>query len=204
MYIQIVNTLIIFMGILYSVILHEVAHGLVAYFFGDNTAKHSKRLSLNPLRHIDLFGSLILPFILYIMKLPIFGWAKPVPINPDLFTNRKLGMIFVSIAGVFVNFLLVILFFFIFSISEMDSFLVLASVNIMLFVFNLIPFPPLDGYRLLSQILPKSLTNWIEKNESVFLVIFLFLLASGLIRYIYSPVYNFFARLFLKIFIKEM
>lgn len=198
--IKIINLVILVVGILYSVILHEIAHGLAAFIFGDPTAKNSHRISLNPVNHIDLFGTILLPLVLYIMRLPIFGWAKPVPVNPSFFKNKRAGMIFVSLAGVITNFMLVILFFFMFSVSRFESFLTLASLNIMLFVFNLIPFPPLDGYRFISQLLPAPVSNWISRNEPAFLVIFLFLLASGLIRYIYSPIYYTLARFFLSLF----
>ncbi len=201
-YINVLNILLIIVGILYSIILHEIAHGFVAMLFGDDTAKSRKRLSLNPVYHVDLVGTIFLPLVLFILKMPVFGWAKPVPINPYLFKNRKAGIIFVSIAGVFTNFILMIVMFFLFSIFKIEAFLILASLNLILAIFNLLPFPPLDGYKFFSELLPSKVKFFLEKYESVFLVIFLFLVLTGGIRYIYLPVYNFVANLFLSLFLR--
>ncbi|MGC8764828.1 MAG: site-2 protease family protein [Brevinematia bacterium] len=198
---DILNIAIVVVGIIYSIILHEVAHGFVALLFGDDTAKLKKRLSLNPVRHIDPIGTLLLPLILFILKIPVFGWAKPVPINPLLFKNRRVGIIFVSIAGVMVNFLLMIIMFFLFSRIKLEAFIILASLNLMLAIFNLLPFPPLDGYRFFSEILPSKVKYFLERFENIFLVIFLFLIVTGLIRYIYMPVYKFVANFFLSLFL---
>ena len=182
---------LLIVGIFYSIIFHEIAHGLAAYISGDPTAKNAKRLSLNPIHHIDPVGTIILPLILYLANMPLFGWAKPVPINPLLFKNKKWGIIFVSLAGIITNFIIMIIMFFLFSIFKMKMFLLLASINFMLFLFNLLPFPPLDGYKFFSEILPFRLKFFITKYESLFLVIFLFLMITGGIRYIYTPLYNF-------------
>ncbi len=200
MYIAIIEIIIIVIGVAYSIILHEIAHGLTAYWFGDETAKNAKRISLNPLRHIDPLGTIVVPLTLFIFGFPIYGWAKPVPINPLNFKNYKLGMIVVSIAGVFVNFVIMIFMFFLFSIFKLYAFLGVASLNLVLFVFNLLPFPPLDGFNFFSMFLPDNFRKKIYKYRDTFIVIFLLLIVSGGIKFIYFPIYRFFLEFFLKIF----
>jgi Zn-dependent protease len=145
-----------------SVIMHEVAHGYAAYMLGDNTAKRAGRLTLNPLAHIDLFGSIIVPAILVLSNAGVlFGWAKPVPYNPYNLRNQRWGEAIVGVAGVGTNILLALLFTVIARLAFKDGaelFGNLASsvvlVNLSLGIFNLIPIPPLDGYTVLRGILP--------------------------------------------------
>ena len=153
--------------LLFSVIIHELAHGYVAYSLGDPTAKYEGRLTLNPLKHLDPFGSVILPLLLFIAGSPfLFGWAKPVPINPYNFTDKKYGEIKVSIAGPASNFLLAIIFGLILRFIP-DSIILynpgisialgyIVAINIWLAIFNLIPVPPLDGSWILFSFLPAS------------------------------------------------
>jgi Zn-dependent protease len=142
--------------LLFSVIIHELAHGYVAYSLGDPTAKYAGRLTLNPIKHLDPFGSIILPLLLFIAGSPfLFGWAKPVPINPYNFRDQKWGELKVSLAGPASNFLLAIFFGLVLrfipdaiilnnqGIAIALSYIV--AINIWLAVFNLIPIPPLDG-----------------------------------------------------------
>ena len=140
-----------------AIVPHEVAHGYAAYLLGDDTAKTDGRLSLNPLNHIDPIG-------LIAMVVLRFGWAKAVPINPYKFKgNRKRGTIIVSLAGVFVNFILA----FIFSVPFVYSYKTGSSLNglyeeilwynVMLGVFNLVPLPPLDGSKVIASLLPTKL-----------------------------------------------
>ena len=156
--------------LLFSVIIHELAHGYVAYSLGDPTAKYAGRLTLNPLKHLDPFGSIILPLLLFIAGSPfLFGWAKPVPINPYNFSDKKYGEIKVSIAGPASNLSLAIIFGLILrflpneiivnnpGIGIAISFIV--SINIWLAIFNLIPIPPLDGSWILFSFLPASMQN---------------------------------------------
>lgn len=156
--------------LLFSVIIHELSHGYVAYSLGDPTAKYEGRLTLNPLKHLDLFGSIILPLLLFIAGSPfLFGWAKPVPINPYNFTDKKYGEIKVSAAGPASNLALAIVFGLILrfipsqilfanqGVTIALSYIV--AINIWLCIFNLIPIPPLDGSWILFSFLPAGMQN---------------------------------------------
>jgi Zn-dependent protease len=156
--------------LLFSVIIHELSHGYVAYSLGDPTAKYEGRLTLNPLKHLDPFGSVILPLLLFISGSPfLFGWAKPVPINPYNFSDKKYGEIKVSIAGPVSNLFLALFFGLILrfipgqiifanqGIAIALSYIVM--INIWLAIFNLIPIPPLDGSWILFNLLPASAQN---------------------------------------------
>ncbi len=146
-------------GLLIALTFHEFAHGYAAYRMGDNTARYSGRLSLNPLDHLDIWGTLCLLFF-------HFGWAKPVPINPSNFREQKKGIIIVSLAGPFANFLLAFVCAVVCRIlgrltaaSEIavffyQIFLYAEVMNVGLMVFNLIPIPPLDGSKVLMEFLP--------------------------------------------------
>ncbi len=169
---------------LLAIIFHEISHGYVAYLLGDRTAKNSGRLSLNPIQHMDPLGLLC-------MIIFGFGWAKPVPVNPYFFKNRKLGMALVSIAGPVSNLLMavlsmsVILAVSLFDIESrallgalnvvLEFFLVFAILNIGLAVFNLIPVPPLDGSKILFSLLPRRAYSFILKYERYGMLILLVL-----------------------------
>jgi Zn-dependent protease len=145
-----------------SVIMHEVAHGYVAYMLGDPTAKLQGRLTLNPLAHIDLFGSIIVPAVLVLSNAGVlFGWAKPVPYNPYNLRNQRWGTALVGIAGVATNLFLALLFTLITREAFANGFVLFRNlaasvvlVNLSLGIFNLIPIPPLDGYSVLRGALP--------------------------------------------------
>ncbi len=145
-----------------SVIMHEVAHGYAAYALGDPTAKLQGRLTLNPLAHLDLYGSILIPALLVISNAGIlFGWAKPVPYNPYNLKNQRWGEAIVGFAGVATNFLLAVVFALIARTAMSQGATLFASlasmvafVNLSLGMFNLIPFPPLDGYTVLRGVLP--------------------------------------------------
>jgi len=143
--------------------IHEISHGAVAYYLGDPTAKYAGRLTLNPLKHLDVFGSVILPLSLAIIGAPLIGWAKPVPINPHNLRDQKWGELKVSLAGPLSNLIIALVFGLIFrfvplsfapNLGELFSYIIL--INIMLAVFNLIPIPPLDGSHILFGLLPFS------------------------------------------------
>jgi Zn-dependent protease len=170
--------------ILYSVTIHEVSHGLMANSLGDPTAKNLGRLSLNPVKHLDLFGSIILPFLLFITTGFAFGYAKPVPYNPANLIDKKYGPVKVAIAGPASNLILALLFGFSLRfmsgmfvsplISELFSMIVI--LNLVLAVFNMFPVPPLDGHWLLMTFLPPSMDNvkvYIYRNSFILFPIFL-------------------------------
>ncbi len=149
----------------FSVVIHEVSHGVVALMLGDKTAKDAGRLTLNPLRHIDPFGSIFLPLLLIISQSPIlFGWAKPVPYDPRNLKNPKKGAALIAAAGPLSNISLAIIFGIILQIfipflplAAAGNFLlfinIIILVNVVLAIFNLVPIPPLDGSKILFMIL---------------------------------------------------
>ncbi len=157
--------------LLFSVIIHELAHGYVAYALGDPTAKYEGRLTLNPLKHLDPFGSVLLPLLLSLPALAgqptvILGWAKPVPINPNNFKDQRWGSLRVALAGPLSNIALALVFGLLIRfapsslIAQSPYFFVIplltVSINLMLAFFNLLPIPPLDGHWILFAFLPRS------------------------------------------------
>ncbi|MDX1607655.1 MAG: site-2 protease family protein [Candidatus Spechtbacterales bacterium] len=187
-------TFIIFIAILiFSVVLHEVAHGVTANYLGDPTAKMMGRLTLNPIPHLDMFGSIILPLLLAIPMLfgapsVIFGWAKPVPYNPYNLRNKKWGPAMVGGAGPATNLFLALVFGlalrFIMPVSADSSlfglavvFMAITYINLLLAVFNLVPIPPLDGSKLLFSLfnVPHHIRTMLERNGFIFLLLFIFL-----------------------------
>ena len=191
-----------------SVIAHEVAHGYAADALGDPTARLAGRLTLNPLPHIDPVGSVIVPALLVLSGSPIlFGWAKPVPYNPYNLTSRRWGETAVALAGVATNFTLAILFGLLvrygtllgFDATALSLAATICFVNLFLGLFNLIPFPPLDGYRALTSALPWHLSLGLRRFEAavagasmwaliLFLVVFSYVFAG--------PFFNLVALLF--------
>lgn len=144
----------------YSIVFHEIAHGYAAYRNGDLTAYRAGRLTLNPLKHIDLFGSILVPIISFFTLGYTFGWAKPVPYDPSNFKNNKYAELEVASAGVLVNFFLVFISVLSFYVLKEFNFLNketvslikgVAQINIFLAFFNLLPFPPADGFSIFSE-----------------------------------------------------
>ena len=164
-----------------AVILHEISHGVLAFIFGDDTAKRAGRLTLNPLKHIDPFGSLILPAMLVLSNHAAFGWAKPVPVNPSRLRNPRQHMLFVGLVGPFSNFALMAAAAFaarhITGGTSIDLRFVLvgfALMNLYLGIFNLLPIPPLDGSSLIERVLPaKWLPTWWKIRPYGFLILIL-------------------------------
>jgi Zn-dependent protease len=186
--------------LLISMMLHEIAHGYVAYRLGDPTAKSRGRLSLNPLVHLDIFGTAMF-VITYLAGGFIFGWAKPIPVSPYYFKNRQRGMALVGIAGPLTNFAIAVIFWAILTLAKpffsqpgdvrfaIGYILLLAfQVNVVLGIFNLIPIPPLDGSRVLGAFLPRRAYQvWvsIDRYGSYIMIVLLILIFySGLRIYL--------------------
>ncbi|MFB6466277.1 site-2 protease family protein [Cytobacillus sp. Hz8] len=175
--------------------LHEFSHAFVAYKFGDMTAKNQGRLTLNPLQHLDPLGTLFI-FIAG------FGWARPVPVNRYFFKKPKLAGVLVSIAGPISNLLLVILAILIwYSLaasgiaSTLPTFVpdflnIFISLNALLFIFNLLPFPPLDGYRIIEDLAPVNVRAKMTQYEQYGALIFLILVVTPLDQYTIHPILN--------------
>ncbi len=187
----------------FSIIIHEVAHGYAAWRLGDPTARMSNRLTLNPLRHIDPIGSVILPVILVVMKSPVlFGWAKPVPFNPYYFRDPKKGIMIVGAAGPLSNFALAIVSAILFHVVAPFADIVgwflayLCITNVFLGVFNLIPIPPLDGSRVLFGVLPDRLLQPYMQLERFGFIIVIVLVSAGVLDKIVTPVVGFLLNLF--------
>jgi len=185
-------------GLLLAIIIHEFSHGYAAYLLGDNTAKNSGRLTLNPIKHIDLVGFIFL----LIFR---FGWAKPVPINSYNFKNRKRGIFIVSLAGPISNFVVALAISFVISSNIINNqllfniLLIALWYNLMLGVFNLIPLPPLDGSKVLASLLPSKIEYYFYKYEKYLYLILIVLLLTDSIDKILTPMINFCLNLLLKI-----
>jgi Zn-dependent protease len=200
---QIVIIALIVLGTLYSIILHEIAHGYAALLGGDPTAKESGRLSFNPIKHIDPIGTLAVPGVLILlnsllgMHLPVFGWAKPVPVNPMNLRSRR-DMTMVSLAGIITNFAIMLFMLLIILIIVrfipgaaflVYAFIMIGAINIILIVFNILPLPPLDGYNFMISVLPGKQAVWLEKNKNILFGVLFALIFFGLMQYIYTPVF---------------
>ena len=169
-----------------SVIIHEVSHGYMAKMLGDDTADYAGRLTLNPLKHLDPVGSILVPFLLVISHAGfVFGWAKPVPFNPNNLRDRKFGIIKVALAGIGANFALAIVFGLIIRVTAglgvlSPAFISICAlivlINLVLGIFNLIPIPPLDGSRVLFALLPfryRHVENFLERYSFIVLILFI-------------------------------
>lgn len=180
--------------IMFSAVIHEVAHGVAADWLGDPTARYAGRLTLNPIPHLDLFGSLLLPLMLALSGSPIFfGWAKPVPYNPyNLKASARWGEAIVAFAGPASNFAIALFAALVIRANVLpieiaSAVFLIVLVNIMLGIFNLIPIPPLDGSKVLAALLPLSLRNgydaWrakLEYNPFLgFALVVIFILVAG-------------------------
>lgn len=170
------ETIIYILILIYSIILHEIAHGYVAYLEGDNTAKWAGRLTLNPIPHVDVLGSIIVPIVSYISAGAAVGWAKGVPYNPHMLKHRY-SEARVAIAGVAMNFLIAIVFSFIYRYVDNDVVRHISGitvvVNVSLGIFNLLPLPPFDGLRVITSIFPSLGHKWmrlVDLNPSIFLI----------------------------------
>jgi Zn-dependent protease len=202
-----------------AIVFHEVAHGLVARRLGDTTAERQGRLTLNPIKHIDPFGTLILPMLLALVHAPIFGWARPVPVRADRMRNPRRDMVLVALAGPGMNFLLAIVATFILAAAlalgdggpmTLGGFLAgnalnFLLINIFLAVFNLIPLPPFDGGHVVEGLLPRPLAARFRRlGRYSLLILFALLLIipalwpdANVVARAVTPIVNAIARLFL-------
>ncbi len=196
---DIIITLVI---LLFSAIVHEVMHGIVAEKLGDSTARDEGRITMNPIPHIDPFSSILLPgFLIWIGSPIVFGAAKPVPVTFENLRPRKLGMALVSLAGPASNFVLAVIFilpvtFGLFSEPVAKYWATAAVINVILGTFNLLPIPPLDGSKILASFLPDNLMYRILSMEQYGFILVLVFLYLGLLDKILSPVISIFLRLF--------
>jgi Zn-dependent protease len=211
------STFIFFGCLVVAVILHEISHGVVAYWFGDDTAKRAGRLTLNPMPHIDPVGSILLPAMGAITGAPVIGWAKPVPINPNRLHNPRTNMFTVGLAGPASNLLLAAIGVFVarYFVGTMDPGLqqalhrlpsgsyflkdpvlgwgfriayAFAMVNVFLAVFNLIPIPPLDGSAIFELVMPDSWRpGWYRFRQYGLLILFAVVFWTGLVGVILDP-----------------
>ncbi|WP_262429859.1 site-2 protease family protein [Paratissierella segnis] len=185
-------------GLFVAIIFHELAHGYTAYKLGDNTAKDAGRLTINPLKHIDPIGFIFM----LVFK---FGWAKPVPINPNNFKKRKRDTILVSIAGPLINFIIAIIMGFVITLIPIKNSIVFQIIlttlwyNIMLGTFNLLPFPPLDGSKIVASLLPVKYEFYFYKYEKYFYIILLILIATDLINKLLGPIINFVLNILIRV-----
>ncbi len=194
-----VDTIFYIVVLIFSIIVHEISHGFMAERFGDHTARFAGRLTLNPLRHLDLFGSIVLPLLLIITKAGfLVGWAKPVPYNPMNLRHRKWGTIAVAGAGILTNLSIAIFFGLVIRAANYFNFAspafyficgLIVFVNLLLAFFNLMPFPPLDGSKILFALLPArfaSIEVAFERYSIFIFLLFIFFIWSHVFPYIFS------------------
>jgi len=205
-----------FPAVLFAIVIHEVSHGYVAYLLGDDTAKRAGRLTLNPIKHLDPIGTLML--VLF-----HFGWARPVPVNFWKLKHMKRDIILVSLAGPAANFLMAFLVgivYFKFKLFRYSTFFgyaiptepllmyfcdvmaYLLFINLVLAIFNLIPIPPLDGSKIIMAILPEKYMMWYAKYEVYGTIVLLVLVLFGIMQMIMNPVLNFFISALQKLFLQ--
>lgn len=189
--------------IIFAVTVHEVAHGFVAQLLGDKTALLLGRLTLNPIKHIDLIGTIIVPMLLLFFGGIIFGWAKPVPVNPHNLRYPRRDMMLVACAGPTANFLMAILWA---AITKLGIFLIAHNlswalaivymgmigiqINLLLAVLNLLPLPPLDGGHIAIGLLPGKLAFLYSRISPIGFFILLILISLGVLSFIISPIIN--------------
>ncbi len=211
--VNLISHLVIYMVVLLLAIsCHEAGHAWMSYKFGDDTAYMLGRVTLNPISHTDPIGTLLIPIISFVLgsiggalgSIPLIGWGKPTPVNPRKWTNYKLANVMVSIAGVLANFILLVIGIIAAKIMMSQGFGIMEffgrstnpvailvgnmmTLNLSLFVFNLLPFPPLDGSKILSTFLPPSFEPIFSVLEQYGFLILMFLIYIGVFRFIITP-----------------
>ena len=179
------DILVSFVGIAVAISVHEFGHAFAAHLLGDDTAKMQGRMTLDPAKHIDPIGLITL----LVFR---FGWAKPVPVNPNNFRNYKLGNVLVSLAGAIGNILAAIVCVFVIKYAKMEALYTIANVtlayNIGFAAFNLLPIPPLDGWGIISTFIPYKYNDLVYKYEAYSYPILLILLVTGMYGVIVSPI----------------
>lgn len=179
--------LFLYIIIIFSATFHEFFHGWMANYLGDPTAKYAGRLTLNPLRHLDPMGTVAIPLFLLFFAGAFIGWAKPVPYNPYNLRDQKLGSTKVAFAGPGANFLIAVIFSIFLRFLSQESFIYIAFswiayINIFLGLFNLLPFPPLDGSKLVTDLFPGQARQFLQISPiGIFLAIFIAM-------YVLSPI----------------
>jgi len=194
-----IQTLLIYaIPVLFAITVHETAHGWVASLLGDHSARMMGRLTLNPIKHIDPIGTLVVPAFLYFTAGFIFGWAKPVPVNFSALRSPKQDMLWVAIAGPMSNFIMAIIWLvtIFVAINTGSQFLadmaqIGIQINLLLAVLNLLPLPPLDGGRVVSALLPPKISYQFDQLEAYGLFILLGLLFLGIFQSVILPIVKF-------------
>lgn len=198
--------------VLFAITLHEAAHAYAAKKCGDATAYMLGRMTLNPLKHIDLFGTIVLPLLCVFLNLPyIFGWAKPVPVNFNALNHPKRDMRWVALAGPGANLFMALLWMIIWRLTSLsegfdlqEPLILMAQaglqINLLLMLLNLLPILPLDGGRVVYSLLPDRLAYQFARIEPYGIYILIFLLFTGVISHILQPLMGFFIRLLLGLF----
>jgi Zn-dependent protease len=186
--------------VIFAITVHEAAHGYAAKHFGDMTAFNAGRITLNPLKHIDLFGTIILPALTVMLGGILFGWAKPVPVDFRRLRHPKKDMLWVAAAGPASNFVMAIFWALVmkFSVNAPEAFVLPmalmakagVTINIVLMVLNLLPLPPLDGGRIAVSLLPVKLARPFAQVERYGFIILIILLFSGVLGKILEPLIN--------------
>lgn len=186
--------------VIFAITVHEAAHGYAAKHFGDMTAFNAGRITLNPLKHIDLFGTIILPALTVMLGGILFGWAKPVPVDFRRLRHPKKDMLWVAAAGPASNFVMAIFWALVmkFSVNAPEAFVLPmalmakagVTINIVLMVLNLLPLPPLDGGRIAVSLLPMNLARPFAQIERYGFIILIILLFSGVLGRILEPLIN--------------
>jgi len=213
---EIVEFIVVIVTLVASTVLHELAHGGVAYLLGDTTARDNGRLSLNPLKHIDPYMSILVPVVLYLLGGPVFGGAKPVPVDSSRLKGGAWGMALVAVCGPLTNFLIALVLFLVgyftgafyglggeLYMSGQGGYLLMEAVmiNLGFGIFNLIPIPPLDGSRVLYALAPDGAREVMERMERYGLIVvmlMIFVFSSALSKLLVAGMYgilNFFCLL---------